>query len=205
MIKTIKNDASAELIVKKSKFISNIMYVETEEQAQKKLREIQKKYHDAKHNCYAYIIQEINGESVNHIQKSSDNGEPSGTAGAPLLDVLKKQEISNAIIVVTRYFGGILLGTGGLVKAYTESALLAIEKAGVVQKEIGNEYEIVLNYEDINNFNYICNTMNIDIVETKYEEDVNVIIKTTAKEFQKLLNSTIKIKKYYINRTNMWI
>ena len=205
MIKTIKNDASAELIVKKSKFISNIMYVETEEQAQKKLREIQKKYHDAKHNCYAYIIQEINGESVNHIQKSSDNGEPSGTAGAPLLDVLKKQEISNAIIVVTRYFGGILLGTGGLVKAYTESALLAIEKAGVVQKEIGNEYEIVLNYEDINNFNYICNTMNIDVIETKYKEDVNVIIKTTEKEFQKLLNSNIKIKKYYTNATDMWI
>ena len=155
MIKTINENATAEIVVKKSKFIANLFYVETEAQAQDILKKINKKYNDAKHNCYAYIIKEINESDVIQVQKSSDNGEPSGTAGAPLLDLLKKQGLANVLVVVTRYFGGILLGTGGLVKAYTESASNALFKTDIVTKEIGNLYEIEVEYSDLNN-NAIC-------------------------------------------------
>ena len=122
---TIEENVSTEIVEKKSKFIANFFYVETVGEAEKIIKEIKKKYFDARHNCVAYRVIE-NGQV---IEKSSDDGEPSGTAGAPMLNILQKNELANVLIIVTRYFGGILLGTGGLVRAYSGSLLDAIEKS----------------------------------------------------------------------------
>lgn len=112
MFKTIEKDSEGIIMEKKSKFIANIFYVESEHEAEEILNSIRKKYHDARHHCFAYRIY----QEGRVISRQSDDGEPSGTAGAPMLNILEKQELSNVLLVVTRYFGGILLGTGGLVK-----------------------------------------------------------------------------------------
>ncbi len=117
MFKSIKHNASSEIVEKKSKFIANIFYIESKEEAEKLIKDVNKKYHDARHNCYAYRV--ISSDGI--IEKASDDGEPSGTAGAPMLNILSKNELANVLIIVTRYFGGILLGTGGLVRAYSRS------------------------------------------------------------------------------------
>ena len=124
--KTIKSSAESTYVVERSKFISHIKRVESREQAEEFINEIKKEYWDARHNVYAYALK--NGES-----RCTDDGEPSGTAGMPTLDVILKQGFSDVVIVTTRYFGGILLGTGGLVRAYSKSASLALEQAGSVE------------------------------------------------------------------------
>lgn len=124
--KTIKTDAQSTYVVERSKFIAHIKRVQSREQAEEFINEIKKEYWDARHNVYAYVLK--NGES-----RCTDDGEPSGTAGMPTLDVILKQGFSDVVIVTTRYFGGILLGTGGLVRAYSKSASLALETAGSVE------------------------------------------------------------------------
>lgn len=119
------SDASAEFIERKSRFIGTIWRVETEEEALAHIKEMNEKHRDATHNVYAYIIKE------NNIMRYSDNGEPQGTAGMPTLEVLRREGITNVLCVVTRYFGGILLGAGGLVRAYAHSAKIALDAAGV--------------------------------------------------------------------------
>ena len=126
--KTINKNISGEIVEKKSKFIANIFYVETEVEAEEYIKQIKKQFYDAKHNCFAYVIKDDKGGV---IKKFSDDGEPSGTAGAPMLEVLNKQKIENVLVVVTRYFGGILLGTGGLVRAYTRSNANSIRKSRI--------------------------------------------------------------------------
>ena len=117
---TIKENVLAEIVEKKSKFIANLFYIESQQEAEKIIKQIKKKYYDARHNCIAYRV--IENDSV--IEKSSDDGEPSGTAGAPMLNILQKNNLCNVLVVVTRYFGGILLGTGGLVRAYSNCSML---------------------------------------------------------------------------------
>lgn len=124
---SVKSRAEAEMTEKRSRFIATVKPVNSEDEALEFLAEIRRKYWDAKHNVYAYVIRE------NNIQRYSDDGEPAGTAGAPVLEYLKKQNLSNLAVVVTRYFGGILLGTGGLVRAYSQSARLGVEAAGIVE------------------------------------------------------------------------
>ena len=148
MLKTIKQNVQAEIIEKKSKFIANLIYVQTQEQAEEELNKIRKEYYDAKHNCFAYRITTQAGI----INKSSDDGEPSKTAGAPILNIITKNELTNVLVVVTRYFGGILLGTGGLVRAYSQSTQEAIKRAEFVIEEKGYELEIRLNYNDFEKF-----------------------------------------------------
>lgn len=205
MIKTIKNSVSSEITVKKSKFIANVFYIESEKEAQEIIKQTIKKYHDAKHNCYAYIVKEIDNKYVNTYEKSSDNGEPSGTAGAPLLDVLKKQNISNALIIVTRYFGGILLGTGGLVKAYTESATDAIKKTELIEKEIGNEYEFEIPYEELKNFQYNCNLLKVNILNIDYQENIKISVESTKDNFEKIKQCNICLVSYKMTKNNKWI
>ena len=144
MSKTILENTSAQIVEKKSKFIANIYYVQSQEEVENILKEIRKKYYDARHNCYAYSILTNNGI----VNKMSDDGEPSGTAGAPMLNIITKNELTNILVVVTRYFGGILLGTGGLVKAYSEATMQAIEKATIVNEEIVYEVEITVLYNE---------------------------------------------------------
>lgn len=122
MFKTVQNCDEIIIIEKKSKFIANVFYVESVNEAEKKISDIRKLYPDAKHNCYAYRVFE--NDMV--IERQSDDGEPSGTAGAPIINILKKRDFINVLVVVTRYFGGILLGTGGLVRAYSEAVIQAI-------------------------------------------------------------------------------
>ncbi len=197
MFKSIKEEAIAEIIEKKSKFIAVIKPVNTKEEAEKELENVRKKFYDAKHNCYAYI--------VDNYEKYSDDGEPSGTAGAPLLNLLKNEELKNVIVVVTRYFGGILLGTGGLVRAYTESAQKALENAEIVKKDYGNKYILELNYNNLNEFQYLCKKLKIRIIDMKYMENIQIIIETTD-EVKKLLDqSNIEFIKNQIFEKNVII
>ena len=129
IVKTIQENVGTQIVEKKSKFIAELFYVTSEEEAKEKLEEIRKKYYDAKHHCYAYRVIDEN----RIIERASDDGEPAGTAGAPILHLLNKLELTNVLLVVTRYFGGILLGTGGLIRAYTQASQLAIENAQMVE------------------------------------------------------------------------
>ena len=166
MSKTILENTSAQIVEKKSKFIANIYYVQSQEEVENILKEIRKKYYDARHNCYAYSILTNNGI----VNKMSDDGEPSGTAGAPMLNIITKNELTNILVVVTRYFGGILLGTGGLVKAYSEATMQALEKATIVNEEIGYEVEITVLYNEWEKVKYYLEKSNILIIDVKYNK-----------------------------------
>lgn len=176
---TIENEETSELIEKKSKFIANICNVTTIEEAEKKLEELRKKYYDARHNCYAYRV--LDKESV--IDRSSDDGEPSGTAGAPMLNILKKENLCNILVVVTRYFGGILLGTGGLVRAYSQSTQDVIEKSDIILKHEGYVARLEVEYKDLEKLRYFCKKREINIIEIEYLE--NVIVKIEFKKEEK--------------------
>lgn len=173
---TIKEHIETEIVEKKSKFIGDLFYVESSEEAESKIKEIKKKYFDAKHHCIAYRTIE-NGQI---IEKSSDDGEPSGTAGAPMLNILQKNNLVNVLIVVTRYFGGILLGTGGLVRAYSNTLLKAIENSIQIKKCIGEELEVGVEYSEFETFKYYCRNNKIEITNTKYLE--NIICKIELEE-----------------------
>ncbi len=176
---TIKENVSSEIVEKKSKFIANLFYVESVKEAEEIIKQINKKYFDARHNCIAYRV--VENEQI--IEKSSDNGEPFGTAGAPMLNILQKNNLANVLVIVTRYFGGILLGTGGLVRAYSNSLLQAIENSTIVEKCIGQEIEVVLEYSEFENFKYYCKNNDINIVNSQYSE--NIVCKIEAQEAQK--------------------
>ena len=169
---TIEENVSTEIVEKKSKFIANLFYVETVEESENIIRETRKKYFDARHNCIAYRVLE-NGQI---IEKASDDGEPSGTAGAPMLNILQKNEFANVLIIVTRYFGGILLGTGGLVRAYSDSLLKAIENSKKIVKCLGQQYKVEVDYSEFENFKYYCKKNNIYIEKLEYGEDIVCII-----------------------------
>ena len=172
MYKTIKENVSAELVEKKSKFIANLFYIESREEAEDIIKMQKKKYYDARYNCYAFRV--LGEDGI--IEKSSDDGEPSGTAGAPMLNILSKMEITNILVIVTRYFGGILLGTGGLVKAYSNSTKLALEKAEISMLEEGFVYKLELNYSDLENFKYFMKNNEIKILKEEYFENVKLSI-----------------------------
>lgn len=192
-MKTIIGNTEAEIVEKRSKFIANLYYVETVEQAENKLKEIKKKYNDARHNCFAYRV----CEKEVTVERASDDGEPSGTAGAPMLNLLSKSELTNCIIIVTRYFGGILLGTGGLVRAYTEAAKQAIEKANLVTIQIGEEILVTITYDKLGEFQYYCQKNNINVISIEYRENIICKIQTIVEEKEKILQETVK-KQYNI-------
>ena len=192
MFKTIKENAFAEIVEKKSKFIANVFYVESREEAENIIKEINKKYHDARHNCYAYRI--IGEERI--IEKASDDGEPSGTAGGPMLNILSKNNLGNILVVVTRYFGGILLGTGGLVKAYSSACMLGLENAEIIEKSIGDLYKIEINYTDVDKFKYFAKNNDIILLKEEYFE--NVILEIAIKKenvLKNIINKEINVKK----------
>lgn len=190
MIKTILANSSSELDVKKSKFIANIIKITDEQDAKEKLNQIRKEYSDARHNCYAYIV--YDNETKTKIEKSSDDREPSGTAGIPMLTLLQKNNLVNVLIVVTRYFGGILLGTGGLVRAYTDSSKQALETAKIIELQYGEILEYCIEYDEFEYFKYICEKNNIEIINTEYSNNIKAIIK--LKEEDKSLYSTYKCR-----------
>ena len=180
--KTIEKENSAEIVEKKSRFIANIYNVESKEEAEEKIKQIKRKYYDAKHHCFAFSIIEENGIT----QKSSDDGEPSGTAGAPILNIIKSNNLQNVVIIVTRYFGGILLGTGGLTRAYSEAAGKVVEQSELIQKEPGMEVELEIAYNDNEKFKYYCQKNNINIIKIEYTENILYKIELNEKEYKKI-------------------
>ena len=191
---TIKENVQAQIIEKKSKFIANLFYIEYIKQAEEIIRDTKKKYFDARHNCIAYRI--IDNGQV--IEKSSDDGEPSGTAGAPMLNILQKNSLVNVLVIVTRYFGGVLLGTGGLVRAYSNSLLLALESSIKVKKCLGNELIVNLEYNELENFKYYCKNNDINIIDTQYSEFIVCKIELEDVKKQKLLRD-FEVKNIKLN------
>ena len=181
--RTIAEKTYAEIEEKRSRFIANLYYIESVEEAENIIRQTKKEYYDARHNCYAYVVKE-----GTIIKRFSDDGEPSGTAGSPILNVLEKNELCNILLIVTRYFGGILLGAGGLVRAYTEAATKVIESSKIVNQEEGYEVKVIISYQDLEKFKYYCNKNNIKIINIKYEESIICIIEVTTIELEKILN-----------------
>ena len=180
---SIKEHSYSEFMEKKSKFIGNLFYVESVEEAEEIIKKVRKKYFDAKHNCIAYRI--LEKEQI--VERFSDDGEPQGTAGAPMLNILQKNNLLNVLIVVTRYFGGILLGTGGLLRAYQNSLMLTIENGEKVKKCAGDVLEIVLEYSDFENFKYYCKNNKINITKTEYAAKIVCKIELEVDKKQKLL------------------
>ena len=165
--KTIHVGGEAEIIEKKSRFIATVKPVKSEEEAIAFIETLKKKYWNATHNCFAYVI----GEHF-QTQRCSDDGEPSGTAGRPMLDVLLGEEIHDVVVVVTRYFGGTLLGTGGLVRAYQSSTKAGLEASKVITKKHGNKIAVQTDYTGLGKIQYILGQRGLTILNTEYTERV---------------------------------
>ena len=171
----LKEGGSGEYEEKKSRFIATLRPVTSEEEAAAFIAEIKKKYWDARHNCSAYIIGK-RGE----ITRCSDDGEPSGTAGRPMLEVLTGSGVTNAAVVVTRYFGGTLLGTGGLVRAYTQAVKAGLENSVIGMVTEGVELEVIADYNDVEKVKYLLSQKNIEPVKTEYSADVTLILQVPS-------------------------
>lgn len=189
MFKAIKENTSGEIVEKKSKFIAHIFYVETPEEADNYIKEIKKKYHDARHNVFAYAIETGDGGIA---VKYNDDGEPQGTAGSPILKIVLEQGLSNILVIVTRYFGGILLGTGGLVRAYSDATLKALEKTEYIEKIIGYKVKICVEYDQLDGLKYYANKSNLKIVNIEYLENVEVNVEMQKEKLDELTNNNIK-------------
>ncbi len=168
---TIRERGEDRFEEKKSEFIGYAKRVESEEEAKEFVNEIKSMHKQARHNCWAYVIGQNYG-----IQRYSDDGEPQGTAGIPILEVMKKQGVTDCAIVVTRYFGGILLGAGGLTRAYTKGASIALNAGGVVEKVNGIKLSIEIDYDLIGRIQYLCGQNNWHIEDSEYTDKVTVYI-----------------------------
>ena len=168
---TISCDFQHEIVIEKSRFICTLKKVATEEEAQEFIKEIKKKYWDATHNCSAYTI----GEN-DQIQKADDDGEPSGTAGRPILEVIKKNNLKNVAIVVTRYFGGIKLGAGGLIRAYSKSATIGIETATIVTRVHYRKVKVVIDYSLLSLLENNLKFTSYKVYQKDFTENVALIL-----------------------------
>lgn len=185
---TIRDFGEDRFIEKKSEFIGYAKRCESEEEAKAFVQEIKDMHKQATHNCWAYTI----GEKMN-IQRYSDDGEPQGTAGIPILEVLKKSNVTDCAIVVTRYYGGILLGAGGLTRAYTKGASIALKSGGVVEKVKGLNLIIKLDYDLLGKVQYTCIQNNWYIENTEYTDKVVVNILVEIDKAQEIENEMTKI------------
>ncbi len=178
--------AICEISEKKSRFIAHISYVQTEEEAQNFISKIKKEHYDARHNVYAYILK--SGE-----KKYSDDGEPSKTGGFPVLEMLQNENITDICCVVTRYFGGTLLGVGGLIRAYTKAAKDCLALCEIKQKKLCDLFEISFDYAFLNKTEHILKTNGFEISDKSFAENVvlNVI---SEKEKSDFLNEKLKLE-----------
>lgn len=169
--KTVYEGGSGEIVEKKSRFIATIRPVETEEEALAFIEEIRKKYWDARHNCSAYVL----GERQ-EIMRCSDDGEPSQTAGKPMMDVLTGTGLTNTAVVVTRYFGGTLLGTGGLVRAYSAAVQEGLKNSRLITKYWGTMLEIGTDYNGIGKLQYLFGQRQIPMMDSEYTDKVKFTV-----------------------------
>lgn len=179
---TVRDSGSDTIIIKKSEFIGYVKHVEDEEEAKEFITSIKKKHYNATHNCSAYVI----GEK-NEIQKSSDDGEPSGTAGKPILELIKKLELKDTAIVVTRYFGGIMLGAGGLIRAYGSAAKAGIVATGVIKRTLYSKVTIVIDYNWYGKIENEMNSRKYKIYETSFQDNVSVTILSIFDEEEEIV------------------
>ena len=188
--RVVYEGGQGEIVEKKSRFIATVRPVESEEEAIAFINEMKKKYWDARHNCSAFVI----GEKQ-ELTRCSDDGEPAQTAGRPMLDVLLKEGITNVAVVVTRYFGGVLLGTGGLVRAYQKSVQEGLSASKVIEKRCGFLLYINTDYNGVGKLQYLFGQKGISIVESEYAVDVRIT--TLVPEERKQ-----EIEKAIIEQTN---
>lgn len=165
--KTVYEGGEGEIVEKKSRFIATVRLVEKEEDALAFIEEMRKKYWDARHNCYAYSI----GEN-REFTRCSDDGEPSGTAGRPMLDVILGTGVYNVAVVVTRYFGGVLLGTGGLVRAYSKAVQEGLAASTVIEKIRGISLRVETDYTGIGKIQYIAGERHLPVLDSEYTDKV---------------------------------
>ena len=185
--KTVYQGASAEIVEKKSRFIADVFPVTTEEEALSVLEKVKKQYWDARHHCWAYVI---GREQVQ--ERCSDDGEPSGTAGKPILEVIRGQELHDVLIVVTRYFGGTLLGTGGLVRAYTLAAQEGLALSNIITRIDGVKLQIETDYTGLVKIQYLLGQRGISVFESEYTEKVQLTFLIPVEEEKKLTSEIIE-------------
>lgn len=177
--KTVKLYGESELVIQKSRFLTTVKRVETEEEALDFIQDIKKMHHTATHNCSAYLIGEHD-----QIQKANDDGEPSGTAGFPMLEVLKKQGLKDTAVVVTRYFGGIKLGGGGLIRAYGRATTEGIAATGVVERKLHQLMKVSIDYTLLGKLENEVRQSTYPLEQILYEEDVHLLLYVPIAEIE---------------------
>lgn len=186
-MKTISNDVMKETVINKSRFIAHLYKVNNIDEVREKLDYINNKYSDATHNCYAY--------SVSSYKKASDDGEPSGTAGLPILNVIESNDLTNVLFIVTRYFGGIKLGAGGLVRAYTNSITNALNEVNIKALERKIIFEITFKYDDVKTIDFILKDE--EIIEKDFDLNIKYKVISNYESYNeiknKLINSVITL------------
>lgn len=197
MYKTVRDEASDSFIVEKSEFIGRIRPVKTEDEAIAFIEKVRSENRKARHNCYAYVL------SKDNITRYSDDAEPQGTAGAPILDVIIKNGLSDVCIVVTRYFGGILLGKGGLTRAYSNGASIAVSAAKVMEMHPAYETAVVCDYSFYDRISYALPDFEVKITGTDYSDKVSIrfaikkeLFPALQRKLLDLTNGGVSVEKY---------
>ena len=193
-MKTIKNPVQSEINIKKSQFICSLFPTQTKKESKQIIEKLNQQYSDATHNCTAYIVSD--GEGFD------DDGEPGGTAGKPMINVLRKNEIHNVTAVVTRYFGGIKLGAGGLVRAYSKSVMEAIGEAEIVEIEEYNVYKLIFEYSDIKTVDGEVRNNQLTVIDKEYSDKVSYdVVSRDNRDIEKIFEKySGKISAEYKNK-----
>jgi len=186
---TVLYEAQAQVIQKKSKFICHIMHIDNEEEALDYINSLKKKYYDANHHCYAYCV----GLEDNGIERFNDDREPSGTAGKPILEVLKGSGMKNVVAVVIRYFGGILLGTGGLIKAYTDATQEALKASSTYESTLCEKIRLIVDYSFQPKINYFLHKENQMIYDTVFSDKVTFVLFLSVDDAESIKEKLIEM------------
>lgn len=187
-MKTVYSGGEGEIIEKKSRFIATVRPVSSEEEAATFIAEMKKKYWDARHNCSAFVI----GERQ-EITRCSDDGEPAQTAGRPMLDVLLREDIHNVAVVVTRYFGGVLLGTGGLVRAYQKATQEGLAASVIIDKKEGRRLTVSTDYTGLGKLQYLIAQQNLTTIDTLYTDKVELVLMVPADKQQAVEKEIVEV------------
>ena len=197
MYLSVNGECRTRKTIEKSQFITTARHISSEEEAQNFIAEMRKKYADATHNCYAYVA-----DRLGNCLRFSDDGEPSGTAGMPILDVIRNKKLYETAVVVTRYFGGIKLGAGGLVRAYSGCASENLDATQKVLYEMCSQSEYTVAYQSVDLFFRFLSEKSADIIESRYENDVTFVVAVKKSQEQEInlslinrLNGKVTIKK----------
>lgn len=185
---TIAKNGSHELDIKKSRFIADIFRIQTEEDALQFIQEIKFHHHKANHHCFAYLL----GKD-DHIQRASDDGEPSGTAGVPILEVLQKNHVHNVLIVVTRYFGGIKLGAGGLIRAYSNSASQVLTEIGLVELVSQTNLKLTVTYAQHDSLIHWLAANHYEVLDSQFGEYVAIQVPVAESEVESFKTALINL------------